>query len=118
MTLDLSKPVRTKSGHPVRILCTDAKDPFYSVVGLVLMGTPATEHLVTWTKDGYQFSRTAVPSENDLVNVPQKHVCYLNIYSETEACFHQTRLWADEHASTNHRTACVRVEYTDGQMDD
>lgn len=58
--LDLSKPVQTKAGVPVRILCTDA-DKTGPVVGIV--GTA----VLTWTLSGHCH---LAGCHYDLMNVP------------------------------------------------
>lgn len=80
MTVDFSKPIQTRVGHPVRILCTDRKDEAYPVVGLVLEGDQ--EHLKSWTVDGaYYTGRT---DDFDLIQVPQprKHAELIKRWAE------------------------------------
>ena len=64
-TLDLSKPVQTKGGLPVRILCTDGPSLNSPVVGFVGNNV----HTTSWTKGGRWSSSTAKGCM-DLVNVP------------------------------------------------
>jgi len=66
--LDLTRPVQTRSGLPVRILCTDRKHEEFKVVGLYLHSS-GVEALELWTTDG-TFSFIADGSL-DLVNVPE-----------------------------------------------
>ena len=69
--IDFSKPVRTKSGRAVRILCTDAPGVM-SVIGL------ASDELLRWTVNGsFYFNRT---SDYDLENVPEGTFVYRNVY--------------------------------------
>lgn len=67
-TLDLSKPVQTRRGEPVRILCTDA-ELISPVIGLV-QGT--VQRLSSWSLTGRYVS--AYESPSDLINVPPKPV--------------------------------------------
>lgn len=67
-TLDLTKPVQTRSGLPVRILCTDRKHEEFKVVGLYL-NSSGVEVPESWTTDG-TFSFLAGGSSLDLVNAP------------------------------------------------
>jgi len=63
--LDFTKPVQTKDGRKVRILCTDAPGD-YPVVGL-LGNTP-----YSWTIDGKYNRGLLVHDLRDLVNAPRK----------------------------------------------
>lgn len=67
--LDLSKPLQTRQGLLVRILCTDAKG-VYPIVGLVSYDRNNCEKPLQWTKEGY--FNTSGPSANDLINIPQR----------------------------------------------
>ena len=76
--LDLTKPVQTRDGHPVRILCTDRKGSSNVVVGLVDRGDNV-EVTMSWTEDGLY--AVGGNSRNDLINVPPKPVkYYVNVY--------------------------------------
>ena len=61
--LDLTKPVQTRDGRPVRILCSDAPGD-WCIVGLI------GEKVLSWQANG-QYS-TLRESQADLVNVPPK----------------------------------------------
>ncbi len=72
--IDFTKPVQTRDGRTVRILCTDANNGF-PVVALVSgkRSDPLRsdrEFLVTFQKDG---SHTQSESDLDLVQAPVKH---------------------------------------------
>ncbi len=70
MTLDLTKPVQTRDGRKVRILCTDRNGSKHPVVGLIdTYGDRKLEMPHTWTSDG-KFNSVEVDHEADLVNVP------------------------------------------------
>ncbi len=66
--LDLNKPVQTRKGKTVRILCTDRKG-LYPVLGLVTVA-PDAEMAVSWALDG-RYGETGEHTD-DLVNVPGK----------------------------------------------
>ncbi len=66
MTIDFTKPVQTRSGLAVRILCTEGQDKEYPVVGF----TPDRQYTRKWTGEGKFFSDGRV-DELDLVNVPE-----------------------------------------------
>ena len=77
--IDFTKPVQTKGGAPVKILCTDAKC-HYCVVGLVLNKSLNYERVYQWDLDGlwseHPFGGT---NENDLENVITRHTGWINI---------------------------------------
>lgn len=77
--VDLTKPVQTRDGKPVRILCTDRRHLDCHVVALVLVD--GNELVRSFYPDGRYLGGGA--NDNDLVNVPPKVVseAYLNIYS-------------------------------------
>ena len=66
--LDFSKPVQTRDGQPVRILCTDRKHPHYTVIGLIeINGLDVTKY---WIEDGHYFP-TRKEDYLDLIQAPQ-----------------------------------------------
>ena len=67
--IDFSKPVRTKGGEEVRILCTD-RDAVSPIVGLIKPNTRYNgERIAAWRKDGVLFMEEHT-REHDLENVP------------------------------------------------
>lgn len=64
--LDLTKPVQTRDGHPVRILEIGLRSE-YPVVGII--SRPGYDEVETWTLDGAFVSSDEHP--DDLVNVPE-----------------------------------------------
>lgn len=108
--LDLTKPVQTKDGKPVRILCTDAKNTSgYSVVGLIGMGEH--ESMQRWKTDG---TPATVNTCFNLVNVPEKPVkveMWINVYPDYQlGAEHSTRTRADSNA-TKKRIGIIRIEW-------
>lgn len=72
---DLTKPVQTRSGRPVRILCTDR---FGNIQIVALVHEGHREIIVTAYVDG-RLSRE-VECSHDLVNVPKITEKFVNIY--------------------------------------
>lgn len=72
MTLDLSKPVQTRDGRPVRILCTNLRSATFPVVGIA-SHADGSESAYTWTAEGF-FLGVNKNSEADLINTPPKMV--------------------------------------------
>lgn len=80
--LDLTKPVQTREGESVRILCTDADT---NTKGKCLLGLYRSkqlnkEYAYIWYEDGRAFSNS--PSSLDLVNVPVKKECWVRVYKD------------------------------------
>ena len=71
------KPVCTRDGHPVRLLCFDYKDRDYSIVGLISYGE--YESVATFTEEG-KWSKDRTYSSCDLFMAPVKHEGWINIY--------------------------------------
>lgn len=112
--LDLTKPVQTCDGRPVRILCTDAAGE-YPVVGIEIDGEKDTVR--RWTKDGRFATYSRGPHSHDLINTPVKRriTGWLNVYPDGEAYFNEHRDDADREADAS-RIACIHIdiEYTEG----
>ncbi len=115
--IDFNKPVQTRDGRKVRILCTDAKCGM-PIVALVMANT-GTEVPVAYYKDGAIFNSTN-DSGADLINVPEEHTVWVNIQKAHKeglepglAILHKTRMIADNYAVN--RIACIKVTYTEGE---
>lgn len=67
--VDFTKPVTTRDGRPVRILCTDRKGTDHPVVGLV--ESKDCEELLHWTSSGF-YNRFETRTALDLINPPVK----------------------------------------------
>lgn len=101
--IDWTKPVRTKDGRAVRVLCTDGPG-VYPVVGIVT-GEDAPEQ---WTIGGKFYDNE--DSECDLENAPQRiqREYWVNVYGSCLSSNHDTKEDADYHA-TGARLACVKI---------
>lgn len=117
MSLDLSKPVRTREGRPARIVATDRKGTQYPVVAFVI-DLDGHEYITTHTKSGKISAHTlGAAACGDLVNVPNRvqGSLWLNVYRPEEKlgiCAYATRELADEaQARSVHRVACIELKY-------
>jgi hypothetical protein len=114
MAIDWTKPVQTRDGRKVRVLCTDGPDLWYSVIGMV-DGRLCPE---TWTIDGVHFAN-GVTSNLDIINTPDPPVTvtrWVNVYSGGRSGYLHSdllpdRATADRHACPD-RIACVPVWIT------
>jgi hypothetical protein len=112
--IDFTKPVQTRDGRKVRILCTDRKDN-RPIVGLVPGN--GDEQIYSWHACGNYVSNEHCL---DLINVPEKLVAYVNMYPRNgmfSVEVSPTKPHADS-VATSERIACIRVEYEVGQYDD
>lgn len=100
--LDLTRPVQTRDGRKVRILCTDRRGPA-PIVGIVECAS--SEATLVWQRDG---STDRCPMASDLVNVPEpEKTVWVNVYG-THAAVHKDREEADRYAGTD-RFACLEA---------
>lgn len=96
---DFTKPVQTKSGLRVRILCTDWQDDHYSIIGLISGDDKEDithERIGTWTHDGFYMHKGIRGNDEggmDLINIPDEH--WVNIYFGT-----------DEKGRPDYKTGC------------
>lgn len=86
MALDLTKPVQTRSGLPVRILATDLRSNC-PVAGVV--NYPDFDSFETWTLDGNYTPDGNDEYELDLVNVPVE----TRRYFPTTRGLHSLQCW-------------------------
>jgi len=109
MTLDLSKPVKTRDGQEVRIYVTDSD----TILGYPIVGDVKTNgsiwRLTRWTVGGRIGSESVHPG--DLVNVQMEHTVWTNIYDSR--CY-TSKTQADEQAGST-RKACIKITYTEGE---
>jgi len=110
MAIDWTKPVQTRDGRKVRVLCTDGPDLWYSVIGMV-DGRLCPE---TWTIDGVHFAN-GVTSNLDIINTPDPPVTvtgWVNVYSDRASIVYLTRDDATFHHGVNGPIACVPVTFS------
>ena len=83
--IDFTKPVQTKDGRSVRILCTDANSP-YPIVGLVNGVSDSEggcEYVLSWTRDGV-ISNVPGDDSVDLVNAPHRVKVKIIVYTNPD----------------------------------
>ena len=104
--IDYTKPVQTRDGRPVTILSTEGRGQ-YPVIGYVGKDTAMKK----WSAEG-NYS-TDGDRTLDLINVPDRIECWVNVYPEHFSSPHESKEQADSVAE-KHRIACIKVEYTVG----
>jgi hypothetical protein len=85
--LDLTKPVQTRDGRPVRILATDARrGNDRHVVGLI-DNNGFNDVVCVWGQDGMVYSAKIDDAVCGLINVPPKPVkYYAHVYRRPNGC--------------------------------
>jgi hypothetical protein len=110
MAIDWTKPVQTRNGRKVRVLCTDGPDLRYPVIGVVA-GMLCPE---TWTIDGVHFVNGA-PSNLDIINTPDPPVTvtgWVNVWPDRAYIVHHTRDDATFYHGANGPIACVPATFS------
>lgn len=74
------KPVRTKDGRDVRIICFDCKDETFPIVALVSPSS-VREEVISYDEAGYSTTREP---DDILVMIPEKKEGWINIYHDKE----------------------------------
>jgi len=111
--IDLTKPVQTRDGREVELWDKRIEGSMYSVTGIV---TPidGKESFQSWTLEG-KILDTRTENGGDLVNVPEKHRAWINIYPGTTASYkYETKRDANSNSNTS-CIACVEIEFTEGE---
>ena len=123
--LDFNKPIQTKSGKPVEVITTNARNEVYKVIGYMGDNTETED----WTINGKFYSDNE-ESTFDLINVPEKSEVqefYINVYANAltedivnSTVFYKTRAEAAHGAYSSQfkRIACKKITFTKGEFDD
>lgn len=112
---DPTKPVQTRDGKPARIMTTDCKNDNFPIAALIDYGN--SEIAEFYTIDGF-LREDHQELDIDLVNCPEKHVRWLNVYSDGGIGVYSSREIADKYASALDkvvpRIACICIEFEEG----
>lgn len=105
------KPVCTRDGRKVRIICFDRKHSEYPIVALVTNHNK--EDCVAYASNG-KFICGGNDKQSDLVMAPTKKVCWLNIYEDS--CGRRCScLWDTKEEALLHKekyyTTTIKVEW-------
>lgn len=121
MTFDPKKPVQTRDGRKVRIVCTDAKaSDQYPILALVEEQS-GYECTVLYSESGRYRASKSDEHPLDLVNVPEATYRWMNVYKGNQigaAC--QSREEADKVARSYHRNrvSIVQIKMVDDRVTD
>lgn len=73
--IDWNKPVQTKDGRKVRVLCTDGPDEMFPVIGIIDGEVIPRRWNLLGTKDcAYGWD------DVNLINAPEKHTLWVNVW--------------------------------------
>lgn len=82
-SIDLSRPVQTRDGRKVRILCTDAKGDM-PVHGLIDNG----HYEIPWAWYRSGETKRNLEISADLINIPTKRTGWINVYPTSHPAAH------------------------------
>lgn len=102
--------VQRRDGRKARIVCTDMNSE-WPIIALI-EDQNGIEYPRAFHEDGRIYTDDV--SAHDLINVPEKHVRWVNLYSTHNSHFHKTKEKADAEARQG-RIACIRIEYEEGE---
>lgn len=109
---DPTKPVQTRDGHSVRILCTDRLGYKTPIIGLINQNSHETVYM--WTKDGRShFDSFKEETNFDLVNVPVKKSGWINLWNFTDVkgLPIPTKIYETKEEALLKRTSLPNVRY-------
>ena len=116
--IDWTKPVQTKNGWSPRIISREGP-PDYPYVGVVTTMTKV--HLFAWNGEGQILPEGSL-SEWDLINVPEKHELWVNVWRDkadnlfTVVDFDQAGSDRDASADGMYKlVARIRREFEEGE---
>jgi hypothetical protein len=108
--IDINKKYRTREGREVRIYATDGSEG-YSVHGAILEEGKWESN--TWDING-SFLGKPRESHQDLIEVKEKIVRWVNVYDDNQWIAHDTKEEADV-ISDDNRIACIKIEFEEGE---
>jgi len=115
MTPDRNKPVRLRNGDKVVVLDWDVPKTDRPIWARVF--DTGGWRILYFSAEGH-WNGNRECSDYDIINVPEKHERYMNVYGkQAEAFMYCSRSSADMSARLG-RTECIRVEWEEGQYDE
>jgi hypothetical protein len=113
--LDLTKPVQTRDGRAVRVLCTDFNPPEKAISGdgfciVAIVPLPSGgETVETFTAKGHYLD-DALTHELDLANAPAPRASWwMNIYETTFGTAFSSREAADDAIGASNRIGVLEI---------
>lgn len=96
MTINWTKPIRTKNGDPAELIHVLEGEEYPCVVVLWEKGVPS---VVRYPESG-RYLDDVLEAPRDLVNVPEQWHCYLNVYKDGSSDAHYSMEDADRGRTT------------------
>ena len=112
--IDFSKPIQTRNGHKVRIICSDRQAP-HPIVGLVALS--GVDNILSWDTNGVYAGRSkhAPESDWDLVNVKVKKWRWVWQYNEATKPNMSHEFYTEEEAKKmfDEATHLEKIDFTE-----
>ena len=89
-----NQKIVTRTGIPVRIICTNRKNEKYPIVALVQDSTGNYEDTYHYTING-EWSKGAI-NPTDLLFVPEKKEGWINIYKTPDGVSHPSEIYTSK----------------------
>ena len=119
--LDKDRPVQLRDGRQVRNICWDYQlsRGLIGVSAICRSKDGSRDYWQEWTMDGYLYPPCDKSSRDNLINIPEKIVGWMNVYDEDNWQYirpniHPTKAEADRYASRT-RIACIWVSFSVGE---
>ena len=113
---DPTKPVQTRDGRKVRILCIDRKDDIDPIVGLV--DDNGRERISSWRENGKYYHNREGIYGYDLVNIPEHKSAWGNVYSYGSPSILLYGTKEDATIHKGNRRGLVEIIYEDDEIID
>ncbi len=97
--IDFTKPVQTREGRAVRILCVDGPGE-QPIAGYVA----GDNHPSAWSTNGHYYLNQSGPRDSDLVNVAVKRRGWVNLFRDHSDVYVST-VFPDKELALRARTA-------------
>ena len=110
MIFDPTKPCTTRDGREVRLFAERMKD---GRLAGTLTRTNGDEVVSTWYPGGNYYENS--DSNFDLFNIPVKRTVWVNFYRDWCCFYYDSRKEADMATRYQARSACVKVEFEEGE---
>ena len=112
---EVGKTYKTRNGRDAIIYAIYPKQK-YCILGAVFDNDEWVPD--AWALNGAYYERNGDLDSALMPPEPETHVAWANIHTGSSLlCLHETREEAEDSA-TDGRTACIRIEWKDGQFDD
>jgi hypothetical protein len=113
---DPKRPAQTRSGIPVRVLCTDRHSSHPIVTLIRFGGEDQPERLAEYTSNGRRVIGWNDERDDDLVNVPHKRARFIGVYDRDPGLGQPAVVNGIVSPSPMVGVRNIRLEYVDGVL--